>query len=218
MIEKQGLEPALRRVAEMVRTPEKVDSVTTLRRIEAEGATLRFVFDVTVDAAQIPESMRAAMTSNACNRPALRPALASGATIEWVYVGRGSGAIGTIKVTELDCAGRTPRQEPTKDEVLREKIVGSWSEGISPYTIATFSQGGGYKGVAYSTSEKRDMLLSGEGTWWIKDGVLYSKVNKMNPPTFPLDKVYVDKIVDISDETMTLIDMSGQKYTKTKIP
>ena len=112
----------------------------------------------------------------------------------------------------------TPRQELTKDDLFRQKILGSWSEGTSPYSIATFIQGGGYKAVMYSTVEKREVVLAAEGVWWIKDGFLYNKADKINPPKLPLDKVYVDKIVDISKDTMTLIDETGQQYTKRKLP
>jgi hypothetical protein len=40
----------------------------------------------------------------------------------------------------------------------------------------------------------------------------------MHPPKFPLDTVYVDTVVDISDDTMTLIDEDGQRYMKKKLP
>ena len=105
-----------------------------------------------------------------------------------------------------------------KDDVYKRKIIGSWSEGESPYGISTFKAGGVYEAEGFESPQKKQRLFKAEGKWWIEDGKLYSTVNKIEPPIIPInDKVYIDIIVDITDDTMTLIDDEGRQYTNTRV-
>ena len=105
-----------------------------------------------------------------------------------------------------------------KDDVYQRKIIGSWSEGESPYGISTFKSGGVYEAEGFESPQKKQRLFKAEGKWWIKDGKLYNTVHKVEPPIIPTNgKVYIDIIVDITDDTMTLIDDEGRQYTNTRV-
>jgi hypothetical protein len=101
---------------------------------------------------------------------------------------------------------------PARDVQLSKSIVGAWKE---ENTVATFLAGGGYKAVIYS-ADKKSISMTAEGTWWIKDGLLYNKIEKSQPPNVPPGSVFIDKIVDISPTSMTLIDDKGLKDVKSR--
>ena len=139
-------------------------------------------------------------------------------------VGKTSVAVLAVTALVLSAAwGCSSASNPiAHDEAWRRRIVGSWSEGDSPYAVATFLPGGGYRGVIYLSPEKRVVLLTVEGRWWIEAGRLYNKADKVEmrqpvPLSLERDKVYVDIIVDISDDAMRLIDERGKEYVKKKV-
>ena len=104
------------------------------------------------------------------------------------------------------------------DALFRSKIVGSWSEGESPYSIATFENNGEYLARICEIAEKLKPILVIEGKWWIENGRLYNTSHKVEPPLFPPSDIpSIDVIVSISDAEMKLIDEQGKQYTKNKI-
>jgi len=124
----------------------------------------------------------------------------------------------------------TPQQQLPSDELFRRKIVGTWTEldaETGLYSEATFSADGDYKGAMYRTPEKRQILFTVvEGKWWIQDGKLFNKVDKIQSAELPetvieqivdKNKVYVDIIVDIGEDTITLIDEKGKQYVNKKV-
>jgi hypothetical protein len=130
-------------------------------------------------------------------------------------------ALAALVFIALGCSSASSRQL-ARDEVWRRKIVGSWSEGGTPYAVATFLPGGGYRGVIYLSAETRAVLLAVEGKWWIEAGRLYNKADNVEmvqpvPLSLARDKVSVDTIVDISDDAMRLIDERGAEYVKKRV-
>jgi hypothetical protein len=113
----------------------------------------------------------------------------------------------------LESIASSPNQ-PSRDLQLSKNIIGSWTEGNS---TASFLVGGGYKAVIYAKDNKT-ISMTAEGTWWIKAGMLYNRIEESQPPSVPRGSVYIDTIVDISPNTMTLIDSKGLQYTKKKTP
>lgn len=103
------------------------------------------------------------------------------------------------------------------DETFKTKISGSWSEGVSPYSVATFKTGGVYEARMYRDESLKQLVLTAHGTWWIKDGRLYNEVHTVDPPKVPTGKVYVDEIVEITATKMTLIDERGKRYEKKRV-
>jgi hypothetical protein len=114
--------------------------------------------------------------------------------------------------------------QPGSDEAWRQKMLGSWSEGETPYGISTFLPGGVYRLAIYLSPEKREVLMTAEGKWWIEGGRLYNKADKIDMLVplrvvpIDVDKTVVDIIVDITDDTMRLIDESGKEYENKRVP
>jgi hypothetical protein len=110
-------------------------------------------------------------------------------------------------------------QDGQPDEILRRRIVGKWGEGDAPYGVVGFEEGGVYRRWVYESPKRAILIGQAKGTWWIKDRSLYNTVYETSPnlpPTDP-DEVFTDRIFDISDTTLTLIDRNGSKYTRDRV-
>lgn len=118
-------------------------------------------------------------------------------------------------------SGFTPKDvgNISTDEIFKKNIVGKWSEGEVPYGISSFEEGGIYMAWMYENATKEKLLHTIQGKWWIEKGKLYNTVSEIAPPIPGLntDDVSIDRIVDITDDVMTLIDNKGLQYTKKKI-
>ncbi len=118
----------------------------------------------------------------------------------------------------LITTGLKSNQNESTDDTYRKKIIGSWSEGDSPYSIATFEAGGRYHGNMWESPAKKKLLLTLEGKWWIENGRLYNTLSKATPPLIPVtDKPVIDIIISISETQMILIDEDGLKYEKLRV-
>ena len=114
--------------------------------------------------------------------------------------------------------GLTSHENNFSDELYRNRIVGSWAEIESVYTVSTFEIDGTYLCKMWKSPHKREIILTEEGKWWIEDGCLYNTIHKTEPPLIHMaNKPIVDIIVSISDTKMTLIDEEGQQYEKSKV-
>ena len=98
----QGLEATLRQLAAEVPS-QRVDETTTLQRVEGDGTTLRYFYEVSVAPDALPLSMRTGLVEQNCTYQALRPVIEAGATIEHVYLRRDGSEIGTVSVTRQIC-------------------------------------------------------------------------------------------------------------------
>jgi hypothetical protein len=106
----------------------------------------------------------------------------------------------------------------SNDEELKSRIVGAWAEGVSPYGISIFRKDGSYECHIFASSQQGERLGVAKGKWWIEKGKLFNLIESADPPTLPFEKEpYVDTIVEIVDELLTLIDKDGQEYTKIKV-
>ena len=103
MVRGQGLEATLIQLAAEVPGQQVLDESTTLLRVEGVGTTLRYVYEVSTDALELPESMRDALLSQNCNFQALRPVIDAGATIEHLYTRRDGSEWGTVTITRQIC-------------------------------------------------------------------------------------------------------------------
>ena len=110
------------------------------------------------------------------------------------------------------------KSELGDDKTYSKSVLGSWSEGETPYSIAIFKEGGVYEGEVYKSPDKKEVIFTVKGKWWVTEGRLYNEVHKFTPATVPVtDKVYIDTIVSITKDTMTLIDEKGVEYSKKRI-
>lgn len=105
------------------------------------------------------------------------------------------------------------------DGDFRKSVIGSWVETVGGMEgVSTFFEDGRYECRAWDSVSKKPIIELAEGTWWIEDGKLYNKIQSVSPSTFQFPKdLAIDKIVDITNEVMTLIDEYGNQYTKTKV-
>ena len=104
-----------------------------------------------------------------------------------------------------------------RDELLKQKIVGSWCKGETPYGVTTFKEDGEYEGRIYMSTDRSELLMKIEGEWWIEDGKLYNKLSKTEPES-PVESgtTIVDTILGISDNKLALMDRMGKKYVKSR--
>lgn len=102
MLRSQGLETTLRLMAAEVAS-QRVDETTTLLRVEGSGTTLRYVYEVSTDAAELPASMRTGLIEQNCAYEAFRPLIEAGATLEHVYQRRNGSEMGRVAVSRQLC-------------------------------------------------------------------------------------------------------------------
>lgn len=103
MLKGQGLEATLIQLAAEVPRQQVLDETTTLLRVEGVGTTLRYVYEVSTDVLELPESMRNSLLLQNCNLAALRPVIDAGATVEHLYARREGSEWGTVTITRQLC-------------------------------------------------------------------------------------------------------------------
>lgn len=84
-----GVEGTLDQMVAEVTVPMRLDAVTVATKIERDGRTLRFVYDL--DADSLPADHRRGVENHFCTDTAFRPLLRAGAAIELVYYRTGTG-------------------------------------------------------------------------------------------------------------------------------
>jgi uncharacterized membrane protein YhaH (DUF805 family) len=97
------LDRVLVQMAVEVATPMTVDEVTTLLRMEADGDTLRYVYEISSDPEALSISMRTGLIQQNCTYDAIRAIIEAGATIEHLYLRRDRSEVGTVTVTRAIC-------------------------------------------------------------------------------------------------------------------
>ena len=102
MLRGQGLEATLRQMAAGVES-RKVDETTTLVRLEVVGTTLRYVYRISLDVADIPVFVGSGLIKQNCAYEPLHSVIAAGATVELVYQRANGSQIGIVRVTRQDC-------------------------------------------------------------------------------------------------------------------
>lgn len=110
-------------------------------------------------------------------------------------------------------------QEGTPDEVLRKQILGKWIEADSPCAVSVFEGDGAYRILAYESPKRSILIGQAKGTWWIKEGKLYTTIYETAPNLPPRDpeEVFEDRILEMSETTLWLMDKGGGKYSKERV-
>lgn len=126
-----------------------------------------------------------------------------------------------------------------KDDVNRSLIVGIWEIVITPdalfekkaqkfkkkglhikgsYMEREFIEDGTFLIVIYDSPDKKKAVSTIEGKWWVQSGNLFIYPYKVNSKeTVFRKKPYVEKIIHISEDEMTLRTESGYLYRNKKI-
>jgi hypothetical protein len=98
----EGLESTLMQIAD--ESPSlRIDEITMLRGVEAAGTTLRYLYEVSIDADALPNGMRAELIEQNCTNQGLRPLVEAGAAIEHVFLRLDGSEIGTVAITRNIC-------------------------------------------------------------------------------------------------------------------
>ncbi len=103
MLKSHSLEKTLRLIATIPQTPIKIDEVTTLARIEADGIQLHRTYVVALDLATISDQFRVRILKAICSHSPFIPLLRAGARIREVYIKTDGSPIGAVLVTRDVC-------------------------------------------------------------------------------------------------------------------
>jgi hypothetical protein len=83
--------------------PIRIDEITTLRSISAEGKTLRMKFDVEREIGGFKSGFEAQLASQQCDPSMFATDIARGGRVVMVYYGPGGGLIDEFEITQADC-------------------------------------------------------------------------------------------------------------------
>ena len=103
------------------------------------------------------------------------------------------------------------------DKLLSSLLVGSWEEGIMPYSLVSFKKDGTYLAEIYETSLKKRRLLKMEGNWSIKNSEVHSVLTASSSAKAPVGESFVDRIVQINQSEIILIGVDGKQYSKFRV-
>lgn len=102
-IHSRGLAQALQTMAAEVQTPIRIDDVTDIIRIKAEGTLLRRTLMVDLDGFALTEEFITLIRNDVCAYPGFAPVLRAGGAIIESYVEPSGREIGSVVVTSDEC-------------------------------------------------------------------------------------------------------------------
>ena len=139
MIKANGLDETLRQMAAEV-PPEDIDETTKLLRVEAEGATLRYVYEVVDSVQEVPDSMHRSLTSQNCTHDLLATLFQAGATIEHFYGRADRTEVGVVKIDQGICddpeLASEAQQAPSElsvTDMIEQSEVGVFYRALKEY-------------------------------------------------------------------------------------
>lgn len=98
-----ALDRILTTIAAEVQTPVRIDEVTTLQSLEANGTELRYVYEVDRPEDFLSASFRTEVLQGNCNYDGLAGVIDAGAVVTHLYLRKGGEEIGTIEVSRQLC-------------------------------------------------------------------------------------------------------------------
>lgn len=98
-----GINETLRQLASEVPVPEALDEVTTLVRVDADGDTLRYVYELSGEVTSIPFSMRVSLVNSNRKLPFFEPVFKADGSIQHLYLGQDGSEVGRVDVTRQAC-------------------------------------------------------------------------------------------------------------------
>ena len=101
-IRRKGLEATLLEMATDVPS-RRIDESTILKRVENEGTTLRYVYEVSADTPSLSASTSIALVNQVCGDAILHPLIEAGGTLEFVYLHGDGTKADTVAVTLESC-------------------------------------------------------------------------------------------------------------------
>lgn len=101
-----GLDAFLSQIAGQAQPPLKIDAVTTLQRVEADGSQLRRMFTISSPGFALTEDIRAVIDQEICATGLFLTLMRFGASIQEKYIEADGTEIGSHTVTLAVCAAR----------------------------------------------------------------------------------------------------------------
>lgn len=103
MLQTQGLEKTLAQMAEGAPLPKRIDGITTLKMIRADGGQLFRTYIVGGDSPVLASDLSQRVVRSLCSYDLFIPLLREGATINEVYLSTTGSPLGTVTVTRTMC-------------------------------------------------------------------------------------------------------------------
>lgn len=102
LIRNNGLGATLAQLAAEVTVPQKIDEVTTLRKIEADATSIRYLYIVDgLD--RLLDGFERNLIQSMCANDAMRPILVAGGVVEQAYYKADGRELGTVRITSRSC-------------------------------------------------------------------------------------------------------------------
>jgi hypothetical protein len=123
ILKNEGLPKLLKDAVSQVRNlPQKVDSITTLTKVEADQNTLRYVYELSGDTSGLTQTWNDIMTNSWCKSDTFGYMRKLGATVEGTYVDKSGKQLALLRINNGLCdAWYTRRNQTMVDEAKAVK-------------------------------------------------------------------------------------------------
>lgn len=102
-VQVNGLEETLKEAGKAVPVPMKLDKITTLKAVEVDKETLRYIYEISDKSANFSKSWRDIMTNKWCKSENFKSLMEIGATVEGRYVSLEGQPLTELKVNTALC-------------------------------------------------------------------------------------------------------------------
>lgn len=143
-VQNKGVENLLKETALAIPVPVKVDKITTLKAVQAEGSTLRYIYEISSADAQFGKAWNDVMMSRWCVSENFKPMFDIGASVAGRYVDMAGNTLAEISADPSLCA--------TWSEALEAELTASALSVKGPVRIdeVTTLTGASYGSKTYS--------------------------------------------------------------------
>jgi len=102
-VQNNGLEASLKEAAEAIPVPAKLDAITSLKAVEVDKETFRYVYEISDKNANFSSSWQDIMTNRWCKSPDFKAMIDLGATVEGKYVSQDGQQLASLRVSTALC-------------------------------------------------------------------------------------------------------------------
>lgn len=135
----KGMEKFLKDVAATVPVPSRVDSITTLTRMETESDTLRYVYELSDNKANFGGGWNDMMMHRWCNGQSFKVFLDMGVTVEGVFTTQDQQSKGILRINRELCKDWEIKIESELSEAARKIPVPTKIDDYTTLVKADYS-------------------------------------------------------------------------------
>ncbi|MBB4232169.1 hypothetical protein [Rhizobium mongolense] len=140
-VQVNGLEASLNEAAKAIRVPTKLDSITTLKAVEVENDTFRYVYEISDTSAKFTSAWRDIMTNKWCRSENFKLMIEIGATVEGKYVSLAGEPLAGLKVNTALCDQWQAKFRKTMKDAASAVKVPSKLDDVTTLTAADYEDG-----------------------------------------------------------------------------